>query len=365
MHLLGGEQEAAQHLLAVCAVAAAGEATQVAPQVSEPAFPQVGGAQSVSPARGKSEERQYMRQLRLKLLDHLRRGPAPTGAETQRPMARLPFILCFPNPPELPPKFPPLKPPQTRSELLQIAEPVRQTELLPRARINDLRCTAHGRFSIADDELDAVQSALPQAREQALIVVGGFFRGRLPVQHLEGTAVPHAHGHQQHAFSRRARHASSVAQIDPIHHQGPIALRRNRFVPPLLDLLVGVLQHGTDRGGGEATAQKAPHPVHHFALTEPAHGQREQHLVQSMPLIALQQTDLFPPAQPWNTHLLQTAPQRGPALAHRVAPALPFHLGMMSSGVSCLRPRLESWNSETPFLFFLLLSTENLTVGQD
>ncbi len=44
MHLLGGEQEAAQHLLAVLGVAASGETAQVAPQVFEPTFAQVGGA---------------------------------------------------------------------------------------------------------------------------------------------------------------------------------------------------------------------------------------------------------------------------------------------------------------------------------
>src|SRR6266566_10033942 len=44
MHLLGGEQEAAQHLLAVLGVAACGETAQVAPQVFEPTFAQVGGA---------------------------------------------------------------------------------------------------------------------------------------------------------------------------------------------------------------------------------------------------------------------------------------------------------------------------------
>ena len=42
MHLFGGEQEAAKDLLAVVGVATAGEAAQVAAQVFESAFAQVG-----------------------------------------------------------------------------------------------------------------------------------------------------------------------------------------------------------------------------------------------------------------------------------------------------------------------------------
>jgi len=64
MHLFSGEQEAAEYLLAVFGVSATGETAEIASQVLEPAFTQVGGAQPVSPACRKSEESQHAWQLR-------------------------------------------------------------------------------------------------------------------------------------------------------------------------------------------------------------------------------------------------------------------------------------------------------------
>lgn len=60
MHGFCGAQGEAQHLLAVVRVAAARKAAQVTAQVFEPAFAQVGRAQSVSPVHRKVEEGQNL-----------------------------------------------------------------------------------------------------------------------------------------------------------------------------------------------------------------------------------------------------------------------------------------------------------------
>jgi hypothetical protein len=68
--------------------------------------------------------------------------------------------------------------------------------------------------------------------------------------------------------------------------------------------------------------QEAPDPLDHLALTQPADRQGEQHLFQGVALIFLQQPNLFPAPQTRHPHLLQGSPQRLPALAHRVDPAI-------------------------------------------
>jgi hypothetical protein len=59
VHLLGGQQETTEHLLAVLGVAAARETAQVSPQVFEPAFAQIRRAQPVPPVYRNGEEREY------------------------------------------------------------------------------------------------------------------------------------------------------------------------------------------------------------------------------------------------------------------------------------------------------------------
>jgi len=94
VHLLGGQQETTEHLLAVFGVAAARETAQV----FEPAFAQIGGAQPMSSSRRESKQSQHVWQLGLKLSDHLWRGPPPASTESPRPVPRMRFVLrlCLP-----------------------------------------------------------------------------------------------------------------------------------------------------------------------------------------------------------------------------------------------------------------------------
>ncbi len=137
-----------------------------------------------------------------------------------------------------------------------------------------------------------------------------------------------------------------------------MAARRNRLVAPHVPLLVGLLKNGAHRGGREPSTQEASHPVHDFALGQPAHGQRKQHLVQAVPLMMLHQSDLFPPPQPRNAHLLQTAPQRGPTFSHRVAPTidfLPTPLGFVHPPIAlCLEQAFDGPLQHLARLFFHL-----------
>src|SRR3974390_3911660 len=105
MHLFGGQQEAAEDLLAMLAVAATRETAQVTAQVFEPAFPQVGGAQAVPPSGRESEEGQHLFQLELEFLGHLWRRASPARAKSTGPVPRLPLVLRLPNPPELSPEL--------------------------------------------------------------------------------------------------------------------------------------------------------------------------------------------------------------------------------------------------------------------
>jgi len=110
MHAFCCEQETAENLLAVLGVTAAGEAAQIAAQMFEPAFAQVGRAQPMSPVRREGEEREHLLQLELEFLHHLWRGPPPASAESPRPVPRLRLVFRVPDPPEFPPEFAPLEP---------------------------------------------------------------------------------------------------------------------------------------------------------------------------------------------------------------------------------------------------------------
>src|ERR1700687_1772740 len=114
MHGFCCQQEAAQDLLAVLDVATSREAAQIAAQMFEPAFVQVGGAQPMAPLRWEVEKRQHLLQLELEFLHHLRRGPPPARAESLSPVPRLRLVLRVPDPPELPPEFSPLQPSKSR-----------------------------------------------------------------------------------------------------------------------------------------------------------------------------------------------------------------------------------------------------------
>src|SRR5512135_692852 len=236
---------------------------------------------------------------------------------------------------------------------------MRQATLIPSRWIHHLSCTDDRAQSITHDQFYGFQPALPQPRQQLFIVSGGFRRSRPPVQDLESAAFPHSHRHQQYPFAPWLRNAAPIPQVNPVHHDGTIAPRRNRFPAPLLDLLLRVLQHRSDGGWRQRPAQKPTHPTHHLALTQSTHRQSEQHLVQTVPLIALHQPDLFPPAHPRNTHLLQTPPQRRPTLPHRVTPTVDF-LSPLPSLVHtpvplCQQQSLHSSLEHPPRLLFHLL----------
>src|ERR1700691_1819238 len=119
MHGFCCEQEATENLLAVLGVAAAWKAAQIAAQMFEPAFAQVGGAQPMAPLRWEVEKRQHLFQLELEFLHHLRRGPPPASAESPRPIPRLRFVLRVPNPPELPPELASLQPSESWRQRFQ------------------------------------------------------------------------------------------------------------------------------------------------------------------------------------------------------------------------------------------------------
>jgi hypothetical protein len=89
-----------------------------------------------------------------------------------------------------------------------------------------------------------------------------------------------------------------------VHHQDGKLGRRQRGRAPRGDGLLRLFQHGVNAGRRERAAHKAPHPIHHLALAQPAHGQRKQHFAQIMALIFFQQPDLGLPAQTRNAHLV-------------------------------------------------------------
>lgn len=110
--------------------------------------------------------------------------------------------------------------------------------------------------------------------------------------------------------------------VNRIHYQRSVAPPRNRCAAALLDLLPRGGQHRMDRGRGKMASQELAHPPNHLALTQPAHGQREQHLIEGVTLVALQQRNLGLAPQPRHAHLGDRTPQRLPTLAHGIAPAI-------------------------------------------
>ncbi len=77
---------------------------------------------------------------------------------------------------------------------------------------------------------------------------------------------------------------------------------------PRLDFGLRLAQHRPDGGRGERPAQKASHPAHCLALAQPTHCQGKQDFVERVPLIFLQQANLFLTPQPRHPHLLDGSP---------------------------------------------------------
>ena len=117
-----------------------------------------------------------------------------------------------------------------------------------------------------------------------------------------------------------------------VHYQDGKLRRRKGGCSPRGDGLLGLFEHRVDGGHTERAAHEALDPAHRLALAQPAHGQRKQYFAQIVPLIFLQQPDLRRPAQPRHPNLVQRAPQRRPALAHRVAPAIHLFPALLGLG---------------------------------
>src|SRR4029077_7662356 len=110
MHGFCCQQEAAENLLAVLGVAAAGKAAPVTAQMFEPAFAQIRGAQSMAPLRWEVEKRQHLFQLALDFLPSLGRVPPTASTEAPRPVPRRRLVLPNPAPPNHAPELPPIHP---------------------------------------------------------------------------------------------------------------------------------------------------------------------------------------------------------------------------------------------------------------
>jgi hypothetical protein len=133
---------------------------------------------------------------------------------------------------------------------------MRQVARMLCGRIHRLRCTDDGPQSIPHDQLHPPQFSSAQWCPQRFIVFGTFRRIRPPVHDLVSPAFPYARCHQQCALAGRLGKGSPIPQVNSVPHDVTKAPQRDRSPPPLLDLLLRLLQQDSDRGGRERPAKK-------------------------------------------------------------------------------------------------------------